>query len=227
MLRPDPIDCLMNDRDLIGAFIAYLREHGIPDLKVDYWPEDENRNSPDIEAVAGNMAIECTSIDTIPNLRRDSEWFFQVFSNVAQELPFRVTFRLNITIDYGAVRKGQDWAAIREGIKNWIIKEARNLLEGHQIINGVPNIPFRIDVRKLNRRRPGVIVGRFAPEDDSLACRIRKLFDAKVNKLIKYQKTRLTTFPLWPTWSVTGVQPSSQAGLVVPTAPPRTRAISR
>jgi hypothetical protein len=24
----------------------------------------------------------------------------------------------------------------------------------------------------------------------------------------------LTTFPLWPTWSVTGAQPSSQAGLL-------------
>jgi len=190
----------MIDRDLVKAFVEYLRGQGFPDLRIDIWPDDENRNSPEIDAVAGDLSIECTSVDTIPNQRRDSERFFKVFGNIAQELPFRVTFRMNITVEYGAVKKGQPWATIHEGIKDWIIREARNLPEGHHVINGVPNVPFRLDVRKMNRRRPGIIVARFAPEDDSLPIRIRNLFDGKIEKLSKYKKIGKTTVLLLDGW---------------------------
>ncbi len=47
----------MNDRDVIRAFVLYLRENGHPGLKVDRWPEDENRNSSEIDAVAGPLAV--------------------------------------------------------------------------------------------------------------------------------------------------------------------------
>jgi hypothetical protein len=114
----------MNDRDLIDAFVTHLREHGHPDLQVDSWPEDDNRNSPDIDAVAGAFAIECTSIDTLPNQRRDSDWFFQAVDGLQKELRFRLTFRLYITLEYGALRKGQDWAAIRHGLKDWVIEKS-------------------------------------------------------------------------------------------------------
>jgi hypothetical protein len=117
-----------------------------------------------------------------------------------QELPFRVTFRLNITIDYGVVRKGQDWAAIREGIKDWILAEAQRLPEGRHIIDGVPDVPFRLHVRKTHSRRPGVITGRIAPEDKTLPNRIRGLFNRKANKLIKYQKAGKKTVLLLDGW---------------------------
>jgi hypothetical protein len=184
----------MNDRDLINIFVTYLREHGFPDLRVDSWPEDENRNSPEIDAVAEPFAIECTSIDTLLNQRRDSDWFQQLVGGLEQELPSRVPFRINITLEYEAVRKGQDWAAIRQGLKNWIANEASRLPDGRQIIKAVPGVPFRLHVvKKIYSRRPGVIFGRFKPEDDTLVNRIRELFDDKANKLNKYQKSGKTT----------------------------------
>jgi hypothetical protein len=56
----------MKDRDVISAFVAYLQTNGHPNLKVERWPEDENRDSQEIDAIAGAFAIEHTSIDTLP-----------------------------------------------------------------------------------------------------------------------------------------------------------------
>lgn len=190
----------MNDRDLINTFITYLQEHGLSGLKVDGWPEDENRNSPEIDAVAGAFAIECTSIDTLTNQRRDSDWFHQVVGGLAQELASQVPFRLNITLEYGAVRKGQNWAAIRQGLKNWIANEAPRLPDGRHVIEAVPDIPFRLHVRKAYGRRPGIIFGRFKPEDDTFAKRIRDLFDEKAEKLAKYKAAGKITVLLLDGW---------------------------
>ena len=108
----------MNDRDLINAFVMYLQEHGFPDLKVDSWPEDENRNSPEIDAVAGALAIEHTSIDTLPNHRRDSDWFMRVAGGLEQELPINPQFRLNVTLEYEAVTRGRTGAQFATLSKN-------------------------------------------------------------------------------------------------------------
>jgi hypothetical protein len=190
----------MNDRDLIDAFITYLQEHGHPGLQVDCWPENDNRNSPDIDAIAGAFAIECTSIDTLPNQRRDSDWFLKVVGGLEQELPSRVPFRLKITLEYEAVKKGQNWAAIRQKLKNWLANEAQSLLDGSHILEAVPNIPFRLHVIKKHGRRPGVIFGRFKADDHTLAKCIRELFDEKVNKLAKYHASGKTTVLLLDSW---------------------------
>jgi hypothetical protein len=47
------------DQKVIKAFVNYLG------LEVDEWPEDYNQN--DIDAIAGPLAIEHTSVDTLPN----------------------------------------------------------------------------------------------------------------------------------------------------------------
>jgi hypothetical protein len=99
----------MKDRDVINAFIAYLKEHGYPGLKVERWPDGENRNSSDIDAIACDFAIEHTSIDTILNQRRDSDWYLRAIHLLERELPFRLDFRLQIALEYDAVTKGQDW----------------------------------------------------------------------------------------------------------------------
>lgn len=67
----------MKDHEVVEAFIAYLRDNGHPNLRVDRRPEEENRRSKDIEAIAGQFAIEHTSIDTLPNQRGKADWFMQ------------------------------------------------------------------------------------------------------------------------------------------------------
>lgn len=183
----------MGDQDIINAFVIYLRTAGFPDLEVDRWPDKENRTTPDIDATAGFFAIEHTSIDTLPNQRRNSDWFIQAVGGIEKKLTASCPCRLNITLEYDAVIKGQEWAAIRQNLKNWIINESQRLDDGRSILKNIHGIPFRIHVRKSSERRPGIFFARFEPHDDTLAARIRKQLDKKANKLTKYHGSDKTT----------------------------------
>ena len=176
----------MNDQDVINAFINYLRKTGFPDLKVDRWPDKENRKTTEIDAIAGCFAIEHTSIDTIPNQRRNSDWFIQAIGGIEKELTASLPFRLNITIEYDAVTTGQEWATIRQNLKTWIIDESPRLNDGLSVLEDVHGVPFRLRIRKASDRRPGIFFARFEPMDNTLPARIRKQFDKKAEKLAKY-----------------------------------------
>lgn len=186
----------MNDQDVINAFVAYLQKVGFPGLKVERWPDKENRKTSDIDAIAGLFAIEHTSIDTLANQRRDSDWFIQAVGGIEKELTALPQFHLNITIEYDAVIKGQDWEAIRQNLMDWIINESPPLDDGRIILDNVNGVPFRLRVRKANDRRPGIFFARFEPKDNTLPDRIREQFDRKASKLKKYHGLDKTTILL-------------------------------
>ena len=177
----------MKDRDVIKAFVDYLRQNGRPGLQVERWPEDETRESKEIDAVAGSFAIEHTSIDSVPSQRRDSDWFMRVAGGLERELDNRLTFRLRVTLKYEAVMKGQNWPGIRQALKNWITTEAAKLEDGRHVLEGIPGMPFRLHVSKASDRAPGLYLSRLEPSDTTLPCRMRNLFNRKANKLAKYQ----------------------------------------
>jgi hypothetical protein len=54
------------DRESVEAFVGHLHRHGHPDLKIDSWPQDDHPGQSVVEALAGNLAIEHTSVDTLP-----------------------------------------------------------------------------------------------------------------------------------------------------------------
>jgi hypothetical protein len=177
----------MNDTDVINAFVAYLRRHGHVGLQVDRWPDKENRNSADIDAIAGHFAIEHTSIDALPNQRRDSDWFVQVVVGIEKELAEKLPFHLEITLDYTAVTKGQNWTRVREALKTWIITEAARLADGMHVVDTIQGVPFRLHVNKTNNCSQGVFFSRFDPGVTTLADRIREQINRKAAKLAKYQ----------------------------------------
>ena len=186
----------MSDRDVIDAFVAHLREDGNPSLYVERRPDEENRSSRDIDAIAGRFAIEHTSIDTLPKQRRDADWFMRVAGSLERELVTTLPFRLSITLEYDAVKTGQNWSAIRAELKNWITNESPRLLDGRFILDNLPGIPFRLHVVKSRERPPGVFFARFQPNNDSLSSRVRVAFDRKAEKLAKYQAPGTTTILL-------------------------------
>lgn len=186
----------MNDRDVIDTFVAHLRDQGHTGLQVDRCPDEENRGSADIDAIAGDFAIEHTSVDTLPNQRRDLDWFMRAAGNLEQELASPPAFRLSITLEYDAVGVGQNWTAVRAALTNWITNEAPRLPEGRSLVENAPGIPFRLHVLKSSERRPGVFFARFEPDDDTLPARVRAAFDRKAEKLAKYQASGITTILL-------------------------------
>lgn len=180
----------MEDSDVINAFVVHLRGHGYPDLCVDAWPDRKNRNSSEIDAIAGPFAIEHTSIDTLPNQRGESAQFMNAVGEIGLELPKKISFRLNITIEYTAVKKGQDWDAIRRELKKWISNRSMRLSDGSHVFNDIPGIPFRLHVRKGGDRPTGVFFSRFIPPDETLPNRIKTQFDGKAEKLSKYKTNK-------------------------------------
>jgi hypothetical protein len=117
----------------------------------------------------------------------------QTVGGLEQELQGKLPFRLSIALDYAAVTKGQDWAAIPERLKSWLTKEAARLADGRHVLDSILGIPFQLHVRKASGRPPGVFFGRFAPGDDTLPDRIREQLDRKAKKLAKYQRIGKTT----------------------------------
>ena len=177
----------MKDSEVVDAFVSHLRELGYPNLTVEWRPDEENRDSSDIDAVAGPFAIEHTSIDTLPDLRRDADWFTRAAGNLEKDLPSMPPFRLNICLEYDAVSKGQDWYAIRAALMTWINNDAHVLSDGRHIINDIEGIPFRLHVHKSTDRRPGVFFARFEPNDETLVDRVRTALERKAAKLVKYR----------------------------------------
>ncbi|MDE0484164.1 MAG: hypothetical protein OXI67_16415 [Candidatus Poribacteria bacterium] len=188
----------MQDYDVIDAFIEYLRRHGYPELTVTSYPDKENRSTSDIDAIAGPFAIEHTSIDTLPNQRRNDDWFLQVIQGLEEEFHGQLSFRMSITLHYDAVAKGkgQDWLEINKAFKNWIREKSPLLGYGEHKINNIPGIPFQFNIDKRRSHIPGIAFSRFEPQDDTLSCRIKQLFDRKAKKLKRYQNLGKTTILL-------------------------------
>ena len=186
----------MKDRDVIDAFVGHLSEHGHAGLRVDRRPDEENREAPDIDAVAGRFAIEHTSIDTLLDQRLHADWFMAAVGNIERELGATPPFRLDVTLKYDAVAKGQDWLGIRTALKRWLANEAPLLPDGKSEVEDVPGIPFRLHVVKSAERRHGVLFARFEPDDNTLSNRVKAAFDRKAAKLAKYQAPGVTTILL-------------------------------
>ncbi len=181
----------MVDRDVIELFVNHLsRQRGFAKLVMGRWPEDENRQSPEIDAIAGPFAIEHTSIDSVANQRKADDWFLRVVGGLDPVIADSVDCGFTITLDYDAIKSGLDRDGIREVLRRWIENHAPRLdLGNHRI--GLPapvpvENPIVLDVWK--GQRPAITgFRRFEPKDDSLPARVREIMDRKAAKLGKYQ----------------------------------------
>ena len=107
----------MTARDVILAFVDFRRNHGFPGLQVERWPDEENRQSKDIDAIAGPFAIEHTSIDSVTNQRRDADWFSRFVNGLEQVIDDCVDCGFTIALEYDAIKKGQNLNVIHDALK--------------------------------------------------------------------------------------------------------------
>ena len=192
-MRPD-------EQELIIAFVGHLGVlKGQLNLSVDRWPDKENRTEPEIDAIAGDLAIEHTSIDSVANQRRLNDWYLRVIKNLDQVIRDCVDCGLTITLDFYAIGKGMDWSRIRADLESWIVGYAQSLEYGSHDITLPTSMPteFPIVMRVWKKSVPSIIgFSRLDPEDDTLSVRIGKLLDKKATKLRKYHGSSGTTIIL-------------------------------
>lgn len=181
---------MVPERKLIVSFVSHLgHAKGRPELKVGRWPEDDNRQRPEVDAIAGPFAIEHTSIDSVENQRRADDWFLRVVGGLRPVIVDCVDCGFSVSLKFDAIKKGADWKAIRAELENWIRANAADLALGtHEIT--LPSISFFV-----LKGGPKSISGfqRFAPSDNTLVERARSLLDRKAKKLKQYQNAGNTT----------------------------------
>ncbi len=176
---------------VLKKFVKYLSENGYPNLRVDGYPDEINRITPDIDVIAGPFAIEHTSIDTISRLRELTKWFEDIVGDPKEDFP-NIQFRLNISFRYNAIKKGHDSAMIINALKNWIAKEAPLLNDTRQKEIKIPHVPFALKITKQSDRPPGVIYSRGVENDETFPIRFENLIRRKLPKLSKYKDEFIT-----------------------------------
>ena len=186
----------LTDKEVIIIFVDYLARNGNPGLVVDACPDKENRQSSDIDAIAGPFAIEHSSVDTVAKQRRDSAWFLEVVGGLEDELGHKLSYRLNLTLPYEGVQCGQDWSKIRGAFREWILHESPKLATGSHNISNALGIPFEFHVTKKKSDRPCLLFYRFAPDIKKLPSRLREQLDRKAVKLSPYKNEGKTTILL-------------------------------
>lgn len=177
------------DRAVVVRFVAHLMDNGYPDLKIDHWLEDEYPGQSVVEAIAGQFAIEHTSVDTLPNQRVDGD-HFQEALGLLEYLP--VTARLQIVVPYELVQVGGDWQSYFMTIAHWALVTSPGLPNGvHQIPIAGTGLECTAD--KDANREPKIVLYRPAPQDDTLVARVGEQITRKMKKLPKYKVDGYTT----------------------------------
>lgn len=175
---------------VIEAFVAYLADKLYPGLHITDWPDKKGGSRREIDAVAESsskrVAIEHTSIDYLPDQRRDNDHFMQVIGTLKSEFHEGMNSRVHLTVPFGAVPTGTDWEGIRDALRHWILTAVPLLPEGdhRQKIEGVP---FEISVR-ISRHPPyGLLVGRWVQDDPSFDRRFQDQVTDKAGKFAEHK----------------------------------------
>ena len=178
------------DREIVERFVEHLRNDRHPDLKIDSWPEDDNPGQSVVEAIAGNLAIEHTSVDTLPDQRRIGEQFMAALG-VLDHLP--TTARLSINVPYKLVTIGSNWEAYRLALAHWILNVAPTLSDGRYDIE-LPNTSLTCIGIKESNRPPRVVISRPIHDDETLPQRVGQQITRKMKKLRRYKAAATRRF---------------------------------
>ena len=73
----------LGDKAVVALFVDFLAHKEYTGLEIERIPDEEAPG--EIDAIAGQFAIEHTSIDTIPHQRRDEAWFMESIGSLEQE----------------------------------------------------------------------------------------------------------------------------------------------
>ena len=184
---------------VIQKFVTHLSKVKQVSLRITTWPDKVNRSKRDIDALVEGgsvrIAIEHTTIDTVPDQRRDSARFMKVFGKIDTELSGEFDARIRLTVPFGAIPTGFDRSTLRRTLTQWLRKTIPSLPNGFGC-HEVPGLPFKIHINKRSSERPSLRVGRFDPEDKTLPQRLHAAINNKVGKLAPYKKSGFETILL-------------------------------
>lgn len=176
------------ERKLILAFVDHLKKCGYPGIKPPEWPEDSNRNSPEVDTIAGELVIEHTSIDIIFDQRKYEDYFSRMIGGLeSTALPFRLNVNISHTDIVENCNSSRRCVEVNKALDSWVkSSEVLSLPEGMQTIS-VKGVPFPIKIKKQSNRPTGIYFSRKVSSETEFLGALKKQLDRKISKFNKYK----------------------------------------
>ena len=177
---------------VIEAFVMYLAGKLYPGLQIIEWPDKNNTRTSDIDAIAETagkrIAIEHTSVDSLPDQRLHNDRFMEAIGSLEEELKGRISCRLRVTVPFGTVPTGIPWNGIRDRLRSWILYDVPQLPYNDIVRNiRIDGVPFPLTVQKSTSVTHGLFLARSVIEDTDFPQRLQSQIDRKARKLAKYR----------------------------------------
>lgn len=146
---------------------------------IDY-PDKRERNLPACDALAiigsKKVAIEHTSVDSVPQQRRDSARFMKVLGpldlDLKNKLPTPGSYWLSVHMNAIPALKRKEWDGIRNRIHEWCLKVANSLEIGSpysapkHFVRAMPEgVPFEVTLYRWPGEDGRFLITRLAPND--------------------------------------------------------------
>ena len=184
---------------VIDYFVEYLAAKLYSGLHIIDRPDKKLGSTREIDALAENsqlrIAIEHTSVDSLPNQRKEDKPFMEALGKLEEEVRGKINSRVCLVTPFGAIPTGMSWEDIRAVIRTWLLEIMPSLPDGWSKHN-IKGVPFTIDLRRDSTRPHGLYLARGAPEDNTLSARLLEQLNDKADKLKKYKRTRCLTILL-------------------------------
>ena len=179
---------------VIQAFVTYLASKLYTDLQVIDWPDKKNTRTSDIDAIAEGggkrVAIEHTSVDSLPDQRRHDDRFMEAIGCLEQEFRGQINCRLRVITPFGVVPTGISWDGIRDRLRTWILHDAPHLPNSETMKDiSIEGVPFPLTVQKSVSGTHGIFFVRSVTEETNFTERLRLQIDRKAVKLANYRES--------------------------------------
>lgn len=178
----------IHERELITKFVERYSQWQRLKYEIMKWPEDESNG--EVEALAGSecskiLAIEHTLIEPFKGRKLDDERFLRILEPLEQELARTFDCDLIISVEVFAIQKGQNWKAIQNLIREWLLKNVPKLDMGTTVVT-IPSVPFALTLSKDAEPIGRVLVARNSRPDFEVVELITRGIERKKGKLNRH-----------------------------------------
>lgn len=197
---------MQHQKRVIRELLKFLAKTLKVDYKILEYPDEIERKLPacDALAVVGSrkVALEHTSIDSVPFQRRDNSRFIKLLGPLEEKLtgklPVPGHYRLDIHMN--VIPTGIRWANVRQQICEWCLNVGPALeivspftSPRHSVKEMPQGVPFEVTLFRWPRRDGQFKIGRFSPEDLEDQ-RIKVIYQALVSRGAKVSRYRNNGF---------------------------------
>jgi len=187
------------DQQLVSYFLSALNSQYGASFRIVRWPDEDNRQTPAVEAVASDansetIAIEHTLIQPFEGERIDTERLMKVFGKLEGHADLiKAGYNVDVIVRVGAIPTGVNWQLIGDRVHDQIKKiiPVRGQGSTDESIEGLPfALSITLGIRSHDQsEKDHVWVSRYQGPD-TLKQVVRTALERKLPKLVAEKASR-------------------------------------